>query len=74
MKQAVEGMHKCSKTSIACILLDTGRIPNPTVFIKGHQQFVLLLKTEMFQKKNYMFADRERESKKSDGLRSVELV
>lgn len=63
MKQAVEGMHKCSKDSIACVLLGTGRIPNPIVFIKAQQQFVvLLMKTEMFQKKkNYVCAGRGRE-------------
>lgn len=77
MKQAVEGMHKCSKDSIACVLLGTGRIPNPIVFIKAQQQFVvLLMKTEMFQKKKIMCVQvgGERENKKSDGLRSVQFV
>lgn len=82
LKQVVEGMRKCSKASVACMLLGPGRIPlfgremerNPFVLLIRRSKLiaVFLLENELVlggeEGSAYIHVKQKR---KSDGLREV---
>lgn len=71
LEQAVEGMHECSKASIACILLGTEGIPNPIVFSSKRTTTICCAAYEKMKCLRKKIICVQIESKKSEWLRSV---